>query len=33
MDSPAMENSEILQYLGDDTDNIYNEMWKEVKAQ
>ena len=33
MDSPAMKNSEILRYLGDDTDNIYNEMWKEVKAQ
>lgn len=32
MDSPAMKNSEILRYLGDDTDNIYNEMWKEVNA-
>ena len=33
MDSPAMKNSEILRYLGDGTDNIYNEMWKEVKVQ
>lgn len=27
-----MENSEVFKYLGDETDSIYNEMWKVVKS-
>ena len=31
-DIDSLKNSEVYQYLGDDTDAIYNELWKEVKA-
>ena len=31
-DIDSLNNSEVYQYLGDDTDAIYNELWKEVKA-
>lgn len=32
-DISKLENCEIIQYLGDEVDSIYNEMWKEVKAE
>lgn len=31
-DMDSLKNSEVYKYLGDDTDAIYNELWKEVKA-
>ena len=31
-DIDSLENSEVYEYLGDDTDAIYNELWKEVKS-
>lgn len=31
-DISGMENSEVFKYLGDETDSIYNEMWKVVKS-
>ena len=31
-DIDSLKDSEVYQYLGDDTDAIYNELWKEVKA-
>ena len=31
-DIDFLKDSEVYQYLGDDTDAIYNELWKEVKA-
>ena len=31
-DINSLKDSEVYQYLGDDTDAIYNELWKEVKA-
>lgn len=31
-DDEALTNSEVYQYLGDDTDSVYNEYWKEVKS-
>ena len=30
-DIDSLKDSEVYQYLGDDTDAIYNELWKEVK--
>ena len=31
-DIDSLKDSEVYNYLGDDTDAIYNELWKEVKA-
>ena len=31
-DIDSLKDSEVCKYLGDDTDAIYNELWKEVKA-
>ena len=31
-DIDSLKDSEVYKYLGDDTDTIYNELWKEVKA-
>ncbi|WP_243025498.1 ABC transporter substrate-binding protein [Clostridium sp. AM33-3] len=31
-DIDSLKDSEVYQYLGDETDAIYNELWKEVKA-
>lgn len=31
-DLDSLDNSEIFQYLGDDVDSIYNNLWKEVKS-
>ena len=31
-DIDSLKDSEVYKYLGDDTDAIYNELWKEVKA-
>ena len=31
-DIDSLKDSEVYQYLGDDPDAIYNELWKEVKA-
>ena len=31
-DIDSLNNSEVYEYLGDETDNIYNELWKEVKS-
>ena len=31
-DIDSLENSEVFQYLGDDVDSIYNDLWKEVKS-
>lgn len=31
-DIDALENSEVFQYLGDDVDSLYNNLWKEVKS-
>ena len=31
-DVNQMANSEVFQYLGDEADSLYNEMWKEVKS-
>ena len=28
----SLKNSEVYKYLGDETDAVYNELWKEVKA-
>lgn len=32
-DLSKMTNSEVYRYLGDDANEIYNELWKEIKAQ
>ncbi len=32
-DLSSLDNCEIFKYPGDDADAIYNEMWKEIKAQ
>lgn len=32
-DIASLTNCEIIQYPGDEADAVYNEMWKEVKAQ
>ncbi|MGL5435093.1 MAG: ABC transporter substrate-binding protein [Lachnospiraceae bacterium] len=31
-DMDSLKNSEVYQYLGDETDSIYNNLWKEVKS-
>ena len=31
-DIDSLNNSEVYEYLGDETDNIYNELWKEIKS-
>ena len=31
-DIDSLKDSEVYKYLGDETDAIYNELWKEVKA-
>ena len=31
-DIDSLKNSEVYKYLGDETDAVYNELWKEVKA-
>ena len=31
-DINSLKNSEVYKYLGDETDAVYNELWKEVKA-
>lgn len=31
-DLSSLKTSEVYQYLGDDVDNMYNELWKEVKS-
>ena len=31
-DIDSLKNSEVYQYLGDDVDSIYNNLWKEVKS-
>lgn len=31
-DIDSLENCEVFQYLGDDVDSIYNDLWKEVKS-
>ena len=31
-DIDSLKNSEVYKYLGDETDSIYNELWKEVKS-
>ena len=31
-DIDSLDKSEVFQYLGDDVDTIYNDMWKEVKS-
>ena len=31
-DIDSLKNSEVYKYLGDGTDAVYNELWKEVKA-
>lgn len=32
-DLDKLPNCEIIQYLGDDVDTIYNDMWKEIKSE
>ena len=31
-DIDSLKNSEVYEYLGDETDSVYNELWKEVKS-
>ncbi|WP_432626943.1 ABC transporter substrate-binding protein [Brotaphodocola sp.] len=31
-DIDSLKDSEVYEYLGDETDSIYNELWKEVKS-
>lgn len=31
-DTSKLNNSEVYQYLGDEADAVYNELWKEVKS-
>lgn len=31
-DIDSLKNSEVFEYMGDEVDAIYNELWKEVKA-
>ena len=31
-DIESLDNSEVFQYLGDEVDTIYNNLWKEVKS-
>ena len=32
-DWDSLENAEVYQYLGEDADSLYNELWKQVKSQ
>ena len=32
-DLSKLTNCETIKYLGDDVDAIYNDMWKEIKAE
>lgn len=32
-DAEDLEGSEVFNYLGDDADKVYNELWKEVKSE
>lgn len=32
-DTSKLEHSEVYKYLGTDADNLYNSLWKEIKAQ
>ena len=32
-DLSKLTNCEIIQYLGEDVDSIYNDLWKEIKAE
>ena len=32
-DEDLGDKSEVYNYLGDDADNFYNELWKEVKSE
>ena len=32
-DINSLNNCEIIQYLGEDVDQMYNDMWKEIKAE
>ena len=31
-DMDQLENCEVYRYLGDETDAVYNNLWKEVKS-
>ena len=31
-DKDKLVNSEVFSYLGDETDAVYNNLWKEVKS-
>ena len=31
-DWDSLQNAEVYQYLGDEVDSLYNELWKEVKS-
>lgn len=31
-DIDSLSNSEVYRYLGDEVDNVYNDLWKEVKS-
>ena len=31
-DIDSLKNSEVYEYLGDEVDSVYNELWKEVKS-
>lgn len=31
-DLESLKNCEVFKYLGDETDSVYNELWKEVKS-
>ncbi len=31
-DLDSLENCEVFQFLGDEVDTIYNNLWKEVKS-
>lgn len=31
-DTSVMKNSEVYQYMGEEADSMYNELWKEVKS-
>ena len=31
-DDAMLENSEVFHYLGEEADQLYNSLWKEVKS-
>jgi len=31
-DIDSLKNCEVFEYMGDEVDSVYNELWKEVKA-